>query len=237
MQLADFGKTLIVSPHLDDAVLSCGDLMARCPGMVVLTVFAGIPPDPGQRTKWDEAAGFGCAGEAIAVRRDEDRQALAVLAATPVWLTFCDSQYHASPPPAALESALGDAIRRLGPDNILLPAGLFHSDHLLVHQALMEVRRKDAARNRLLNWLLYGEALYRRIPGLLQQRLDDLAGTGTAAVPLSLCDGEASQRKRQAVQCYASQLRALQSTVDDGYGDAFMPEACWRLERAAAGPG
>jgi len=43
---------LVVSPHLDDAVLSCGRLLAGRPGSVVATVFAGVPSRPDQCTDW-----------------------------------------------------------------------------------------------------------------------------------------------------------------------------------------
>ncbi|HXH84765.1 MAG TPA: PIG-L family deacetylase, partial [Candidatus Tectomicrobia bacterium] len=31
------GATLVISPHCDDGVLSCGDLLAHSPGATVLT--------------------------------------------------------------------------------------------------------------------------------------------------------------------------------------------------------
>jgi len=36
-------RWLVISPHLDDAVFSCRQLLAQAPGSVVVTVFAGIP--------------------------------------------------------------------------------------------------------------------------------------------------------------------------------------------------
>ena len=38
---------LVISPHLDDAVLSAGGRVAAGPGAVVVTVFAGGHPSPG----------------------------------------------------------------------------------------------------------------------------------------------------------------------------------------------
>ena len=37
----ELDRVVIVSPHLDDAVLGCGNFMAAHPGVVVVTVFAG----------------------------------------------------------------------------------------------------------------------------------------------------------------------------------------------------
>ncbi len=232
MQAEDFGKTLVVSPHLDDAVLSCADLIATLPAPTVLTVFAGVPVDRAQHTPWDAASGFADAGQAIATRRDEDRRALALLGATPAWLDFCDSQYRATPALSELEQALQRALHACDPATVLLPAGLFHSDHLLVHRAMLNL----SARFPHYRWRMYEEAMYRRIPGLLQQRLDELRRRGFAPVRIDCHDGGASPLKREAVQCYASQLRALSATVHGGHADAFQPESYWRLPVAAATP-
>ena len=37
-------RVVVVSPHLDDAVLGCGRFLAVHPGATVVTVFAGNPP-------------------------------------------------------------------------------------------------------------------------------------------------------------------------------------------------
>ena len=53
-------RIVVISPHLDDAVLGCGRLMARHPGATVVSVYTGAPsayPDP--MTHWDTIAGFG----------------------------------------------------------------------------------------------------------------------------------------------------------------------------------
>lgn len=39
--------TVVLSPHLDDAVLSVGRFLAASPGTVAVTVFAGIPNEIG----------------------------------------------------------------------------------------------------------------------------------------------------------------------------------------------
>ncbi|KAB0640285.1 PIG-L family deacetylase, partial [Burkholderia territorii] len=86
-------RWLVVSPHLDDAVFSCGQLLAQSPGSVVVTVFAGIPAHGTAAPPWDRRAGFRTADEAMRTRRDEDRRALGTLGAHAVWLDFLDDQY------------------------------------------------------------------------------------------------------------------------------------------------
>src|SRR5436853_287558 len=55
---SDLETMVAISPHLDDAVLSCGQLLAARPGSVVITVFAGMPRDGSQQTDWDRRCGF-----------------------------------------------------------------------------------------------------------------------------------------------------------------------------------
>lgn len=226
MALAQPGKILAISPHLDDAVFACGDLLARFPGGVVVTVFAGAPLDGGMLTTWDAACGFSNAAQALASRREEDSAALRFLSATPRWFDFCDSQYNAPLSLPSLVNAIGEAIDEVRPSTLLLPAGLFHSDHILVHEASLQLRGHYPE----LNWLMYEEPSYRRVAGLLQQRLAALAAGGIQATPADAGDRAEASRKRDAVRCYASQLHALERTVQGGYADVFAPERYWRLD-------
>src|SRR5947209_1461232 len=102
---------VFVSPHLDDAVLSCGALIARCAAARIVTVFAGRPHhwDAAAVTEWDAACGFGPGDDVVGARREEDEQACAVLGATAVWLGFVDGQYQQ---PAAVDD-IAAALRDL----------------------------------------------------------------------------------------------------------------------------
>ena len=88
----EFERVIVLSPHLDDAALSCGGLLARLRGevpRVVVTVCAGDPPDPAAiRGTWRES--FGTPAE----RRREDRAAMKALACEHVHLGFCDAIYR-----------------------------------------------------------------------------------------------------------------------------------------------
>jgi LmbE family N-acetylglucosaminyl deacetylase len=91
---------LYLSPHLDDAVFSCGGLMAmqdaRGEPISVLTVFAGDPPDYRISPLAAELhARWGKAGPPIAMRRAEDRLACARLGASVVHLDYADAIYRA----------------------------------------------------------------------------------------------------------------------------------------------
>lgn len=225
---------LVLSPHLDDAVFGCGELIAQFRDATVLTVLAGVPAGFDALTPWDAASGFANAQEAIVLRRREDRAALEVLRASPRWLDFCDSQYRQTPSPKDIVRALVESMAQLSPRMVCIPAGLFHSDHELVHEAALSLLQKGDSR--IVSWLMYEEPSYRRVPGLLQRRLADLASRGMRATPVVVrrhCEMEpveAAALKHEAVHCYASQLRALEQTVKEAYIDVFSPERYWLIE-------
>ena len=87
-------RQLFISPHLDDAVFACGALIASSKAPVVTTVFAGRPPPGTALTSWDAECRFAAGDDVIGLRRNEDRDALDVLVARPVWLDFRDDQYR-----------------------------------------------------------------------------------------------------------------------------------------------
>ncbi|MES2742043.1 MAG: PIG-L family deacetylase [Pseudomonadota bacterium] len=233
------GKCLIVSPHLDDAVLSCGQLLAHHPGSVVVTVFAGVPSGARRLTWWDAASGFSNVAKAMAVRREEDRAALGVLKARPLWLDFHDRQYRAPAVPASagihtlphlsdLMAALGEVLQQETPQTVCIPAGLGHPDHVRAHHAMLALRAHHLDKI----WLMYEDALYRRRRGHLRQRLQHLQRQGVSVAPVVLSATGSMQLKKRALACYRSQLQAL-ALLPRGYADAYAPERYWRLSKGA----
>src|SRR5690554_6399989 len=79
---------VVVSPHYDDAVFSCGNLLSTLPASTVVTVYSGLPDNPELATDWDRRCGFANAGEAMATRANENGMALASLRAEGVDLKF-----------------------------------------------------------------------------------------------------------------------------------------------------
>ena len=225
-EISSMGSLLAISPHCDDAVLGCGEQLAMHPGAVVVTVFAGRPAAYEPFTEWDRACGFEPGDDVMHARLDEDRQALEVLGAMPVWLDFLDSQYGCSPTASAIAARLEQALDELAPRHVLLPMGLFHSDHLLAHAAA----RRLIEQHPELRWTVYEDALYRRIDGALAERLAELRSSG---FELRRCEfdasPQASERKARAIACYRSQLKALATPGRLGHLDAFTPEGYWDL--------
>lgn len=121
------GATLVVSPHLDDAVFSAGQLLAGNPDAVVVTVFAGIPK-PDTVDSYDRACGFANSEQAMRHRRKEDETALAMLGAEAVHLDLFGIQYE-SHGDDEIADALDQVMSELGPDRVVGPIGLVHPDH------------------------------------------------------------------------------------------------------------
>jgi LmbE family N-acetylglucosaminyl deacetylase len=214
---------VVVSPHLDDAVLGCGALLAHHPGAAVVTVFAGRPPAGAPLRQWDQAAGFRPGDDVIGARRAEDLAALQKLAARPVWLDFLDAQYGDSPSVDSVAVALERTLCAAEPATVCIPLGLFHSDHALVHAAAITL----LPRHRDWRWVAYEEPMYRLVPDVLANRLASLRTAGVAAVAMD--DVPTSDSKRHAIACYVSQLRALETPGAPGHADALAPERYWAL--------
>src|SRR5437899_3602908 len=165
----ELDRLVCVSPHFDDAVLSAGQLLAAHPGSTVVTVFGGRPPRyPEEATWWDALGGFHDGDDVVGARREEEREAMARVGATPVRLDFADHQYGFEIAPAeeiaaALEPVLVDA----APSAVLIPLGLANPDHRRAHRAATIVM----ARHPGWLWLGYEDRDYRFIPGMLAHRL------------------------------------------------------------------
>jgi LmbE family N-acetylglucosaminyl deacetylase len=221
------GVTLVVSPHLDDAVFSCGEWMATHPGAQVVTVFAGAPLDTTVTTEWDAACGFVNARQALQLRRLEDRQALDVLGAKPTWLEHADDQYGQARDAGQITATLVPLLQGIGPVRLLLPMGLYHRDHLLAHEATLHAL---AAWGRSVEVWAYEDVPYRRRAGLLQNRLCELRQAGIVATPVPDCEAPPGALKDRAVAAYVSQWRALGGEARE---DTRRPEHFWSLELPA----
>src|SRR5215208_5087706 len=91
------GRVTVISPHLDDGVLSLGaaiaDASSRGAKVRIVTVFAYDPQASGPPGAWDAACGFHSAEDAARARRAEDAESCARVGAEPVWLPFADEEY------------------------------------------------------------------------------------------------------------------------------------------------
>ena len=238
---SELERIVIVSPHLDDAVLGCSHLMSAHPGVTVVTVFAGRPDEyPSPLERWDTLCGFVEGDEVHAARRAEDAAALAVLDAHPVWLDFVEHSYlpradwvRADDVVDTLVSTIGE----LDPTAVFAPFGLANPDHDCTHDAAMLARDRlgdPVARDPIspdpIAWFCYEDMGYKHIPGLLAWRIARLFRRGLWPTPAAVPVDPDRARKQAALRCYPSQLLALEAEwrVADKLA-APAPEQYWRL--------
>ena len=229
-------EVIVVSAHLDDAVLSCYGTLS--PAVTVVTVFAGFPP-PGTLGAWDAGGGAVDSRERIAERRVEDREALARSGAGLIHLDFHDVQYVTM---GAVEPTAADALQRALREQVgeattvLAPSALSamrrphwlrgrrYSDHRFVRDAVLAVR-PDAT-------------LYADLPYALNPR------SGGFALPRDVDSRGYTEQRRQledglvadkiaSVRCYTTQLEQLRATFGDFVNAAGLGlEVYWESTRA-----
>jgi LmbE family N-acetylglucosaminyl deacetylase len=166
---------IVVSPHLDDGVMSCGQFLSTRPGSVVITVFAGRPPD-GRWGSWDDRC-FELGEDPLTVRWAEDRLAVEEIGSTSLHLGFLDDQY--GPPPAVgdITEALAEATSGIAAGSWLVPLGLRHPDHLLAHRASVALLTRQGQAD----WIVYEELPYRlQHPVEVRARLSEVQRAGVA---------------------------------------------------------
>jgi hypothetical protein len=142
------GPTVVLSPHLDDAVLSVFHVLASGRPVVVVDLFCGVPPE-GTLKLWDRLCGFSSSRD-VAERRIHEEYA--VLGRFPTVAGYLNPRLDASlrdeigePDPTFSEIAadVSRALSTLGVDTvreILAPLGAAdrpHRDHLLARDAAL----------------------------------------------------------------------------------------------------
>lgn len=230
----------IISPHLEDAVFSCGSLLAASRQALVITVFAGLP-EPDVVAAEDAAAGFRSAREAMETRRREDARALSTLGAQPVWLDFLEQQYGQRYDPVAIAVRLSRLMALRPGSTIMAPMGLRHADHILVNAACMLVREAayadvpetvphaDIGTAPPFRWIFYEEAIHRRVPGALQSRMAGWWQEGLLASPVHMPIGVFTGQKARAVQAFETRLGTFSPMQ---LADVCAPERYWSLDAA-----
>jgi LmbE family N-acetylglucosaminyl deacetylase len=131
---------VVVSPHLDDAILSLGASIARAARAArkidVLTVFAGAPESTAPAGGWDRRGGFSTEGDAATARRLEDREACTIVGAEPTWLSFPDADYAATRDAETVWSAVAGVVDGAGA--VLIPGfPLTNADHAWLARTLL----------------------------------------------------------------------------------------------------
>ena len=226
-------RIVVVSPHFDDAALGASQMLLRHAGSsatTVITVLGGRPPAyPDPPSDWDALGGFRAGDDVVALRQEEDRAAMEVLGAEPMWLDFADHQYlpkRERPTAAAVAPVLEAAILGRSPTAVFLPMGLANPDHVMTHDAGMLVydRHPEWA------WFCYEDHGYKHLPGLLAWRVATLMKSGRWPTPAIVPVDAETEGKRKAIWCYVSQIAPLER--DHALTErlaANVPEQFWRV--------
>jgi LmbE family N-acetylglucosaminyl deacetylase len=214
----------VVSPHLDDAVLSLGQFMAAEHVERVVTVFAGVIQGDAL-SAYDESCGFTTSREAMETRRAEDMAAMHVLDVPAVeHLSFRDVQYRSPRPFDECDKIAGTIAELVDPDvHTFVPLGIGHPDHALVTACTLATVRWGEL-------LLYEELPYRVLhPEQVVAALDRVrwAGWNIDALPYPLPVGDCRE-KVAAINCYASQFPSTFEPMDPCL---LVPERAWRCTR------
>lgn len=132
-------RSLVVSPHLDDAVLSCSVKLMDKHQVDVVTVFTALPPESVECPAWDALTGALNSRVRVIERRQEDHSALAHFDIVPKHLNLLESQYQEWPHTVNDLQPLTSLMS--GYEKVWLPAGIgLHPDHVLVRQAGLAAR-------------------------------------------------------------------------------------------------
>jgi LmbE family N-acetylglucosaminyl deacetylase len=214
---------VILSPHLDDAVLSCWHVLTQPVEVVVINVFAGVPAELAGPAWWDEHTGATSSAERVRERIEEDRRALAVAGRTAVNLGFLDEQYRPEDQPLA---PLTEQIERLLDPGVRIyaPAAFAnHADHMVVRAAALALRAEgfevslyaDLPHATIRGWPAWVNGKNGPTSKDLASALWEhvLAPTGAAGPAVRRLDAAAHGEKLLAVGMYGTQLQALEDFV------------------------
>jgi LmbE family N-acetylglucosaminyl deacetylase len=127
--------TVVLSPHFDDAVLSCWHLLHSDADVSVVNIFTGAPENGQPPGWWDLLTGATSAAERLRERAVEDRGALGVAGRDAVCLDLLDEQHRTEP---LAPEPLVDLLRSSIPagSRVVAPAALGgHADHALARDA------------------------------------------------------------------------------------------------------
>jgi LmbE family N-acetylglucosaminyl deacetylase len=240
------GGVVVVSPHLDDAVLSAAVQLMR-PGARVVTVCAGAPPAGTPLGYWDRLTGANDVEVRLRERLAEDDEALRTLGVVETQrLRFLDGQHlddwsgraSTEEMAAELRPHLADAAE------VWTPAGIgCHPDHLAVRDATLAAVGSAAPIHLYADVpysIRYGWPASVTSNGAGSPYLDvevwlaeELASTGLDSELLirtvHRLDGDVQRRKVAAMACYATQIPSLDygSVLADGDPAVIGFEVSW----------
>jgi LmbE family N-acetylglucosaminyl deacetylase len=232
--MSDFYAHVYLSPHLDDAVLSCGGLIHQQASVgqppLVITLFSGRPPADAELSAFarSQHMRWGNPEDVFSVRWSEDRAALSVLGADYLRLNYLDCIYRGKdhgdesawfyaseqalfgsvhPAEHGLPAQLAHALTEFMPggDGVTLYAPLTVGNHV-DHQLAFSA----AIILREQGWgvQFYEDYPYAETEGARSAALIARGGEHWQSRVISLGEDDLAA-KIEAIACYASQLGVL----------------------------
>lgn len=240
---------IYLSPHLDDAALSCGGSIARFVGagqaVLIVNICAGSPPPAGPFSPFaaQQHRQWGLPPDAAVQRRiHEDVEALETLGADCLLLDQLDAIYRmpaayvddetlfgavaeGDPLAAALRERIATLIERFPAAIFYAPLGVGqHVDHQAAHEVAAGCAREG------LSLAFYEDFPYVATPGALDARLSRLGGAEFFLPSITDIDATLA-RKISAIQAYVSQIGTLFGDLETmaarvtAYAEGLRPEA------------
>lgn len=229
---------LFLSPHLDDAILSCAGLMttlAEAKQQVVAPTLFTADHDASCRlsayaqhlhASWGSATPY-------RQRREEDRQALEAVGARPIHLGLKDAIYRTGPAATdfyadshavfsgripewetidrEIEASVVRLVRELQPRALYIPLGVGrHVDHIVTREAVVRLRSRMPAIY-LYEDMPYAAGAYPpHAPDSVTAALERLQAIATRPmiVPINF------EAKMEAINAYRSQIEELRAGAD-----------------------
>jgi LmbE family N-acetylglucosaminyl deacetylase len=201
---------LVVSAHFDDAVLSCGHLLASCPGAVVATVCGGLAPIGTPAAPWDAESRWPDAHAATLGRRQEDAEALSILGAKQVCLDLLDEPYRLEKVPSTeVASAVRELVIQMRPERVLIPLGFrAHGDHVLTRDGSSVALLASST----------PVHLYVDLPYHVTADAEEISELiGARRTIKRIASATEQEAKRKAVSCYRSQRDQLVRAFAERY--------------------
>ena len=217
----------MISPHLDDAVLSCGQLIKSRQGTIITTILAGFPP--GTHEGWSgRTTGLSVAEDANLMRREEDQRASLSLGARTIWIDIPAQEYGPTVSPSErllrIQQSIVTAVATTEVRSVFVPLGLTHPDHIIVSDVALLAVLASNLESYVYMEMPYGQAR----PGRVRRRLRRI-GRQFKIDPLEPFVGDL-QKKAEAVNAYSSQVEALQQGFGRYFNRVFTdPEKYWRV--------
>lgn len=223
---------LFLSPHYDDAVLSCGGLLhqlaARGVRTCVYTVMAAAPAVlPATPFVQELHERWGAGGDPVTARRAEDAAALALLGAEALYGPLPDCIYRTGPDGEPLYTTEAALFGPVHPDDpalhlpVVLPAdgpleALYaplavgrHVDHQIMRDWALALGRAHPQ----LALMFYEDYPYKREPHAVERALEYFGGAlHPVTIPL---EAAAVSAKIRAAACYVSQISTFWSGTED----------------------